>query len=80
MQNMVCNSVQKEGSKNMSKKKDEKSKNKKLWIYLISLVLLLALLVGLAIVFMNQKDKKDENTLAYTDLIKEINDGTVSER
>ena len=77
MQNMVCNSVQKEGSKNMSKKKDEKSKNKKLWIYLISLVLLLALLVGLAIVFMNQKDKKDENTLAYTDLIKELANGNI---
>ena len=43
----------------MSKKKDEKSKNKKMWIYLISLVVLLVLLVGLAIVFMNQKDKKD---------------------
>ena len=61
----------------MSKKKDEKPKNKKLWIYLISLVLLLALLVGLAIVFMNQKDKKDENTLAYTDLIKELANGNI---
>ena len=61
----------------MSKKKDEKSKNKKLWIYLISLVVLLALLVGLAIVFMNQKDKKDENTLAYTDLIKELANGNI---
>ncbi len=62
----------------MSKKKDEKQKNKKLWIYLVSLVVLLVLLVGLAVFYMNNnKEKKDENTLAYTDLIKELSEGKI---
>lgn len=59
-------------------KKDEKQKNKKLWLYLIILVILVALLVGLAIVYIHKdKDEKDENTLAYTDLIKELSEGKI---
>lgn len=69
-----------EGGKDrkMNKKKDEKQKNKKLWLYLIILVLLVALLVGLAIFYIHKdKDEKDENTLAYTALIKELSEGKI---
>lgn len=61
----------------MSKKKENKQKNKNLWIYLISLLLLLIVLVGLTVVYINNKDKDDKNTLAYTDLIKELSYGNI---
>ncbi len=61
----------------MSKKRDDKQKNTKLWIYLVSLVVLVILLVGLSIFYLNNKDKEDETTLAYTDLIKEISYGNI---
>ena len=61
----------------MSKKKEDKQKNKKLWMYLISLIVALVLLIGFTIFYMNDKDKEDENTLAYTDLIKELSYGNI---
>ncbi len=61
----------------MSKKKNEKQKNKNLWIYLISLMLLLIVLIGLTVFYMNNKGEKDKNTLAYTDLIKELSYGNI---
>lgn len=61
----------------MSKKKDDKQKNKKLWIYLSILVLLLLLLVGLMVFYMGHKEKEEEDTLAYTNLIKELSYGNI---
>ena len=60
----------------MSKKKEEK-KEQKLWIILISLILLVALVTGLAVFMMKDKKKEEENTLAYTDLIKELSYGNI---
>ena len=62
---------------NMSKKKEEKQKNKKLWLLLLSLIIILILILGLTIFYMNDKDKKDEDILAYTDLIKEVSYGNI---
>ncbi len=59
----------------MSKKKKEKNKN--LWIYTALLVLLLVILAGLIVFYINNQKKEDENTLAYTDLIKELSYGNI---
>ena len=59
----------------MSKKPQEQKNKKqaqKIWILIIVLLIILAILLGLAIYLMQNKKDKDENTLAYTDLIKEI--------
>lgn len=61
----------------MSKKKEDKQKNKKLWIYCISLMVALILLIGFTVFYMKDKDKKDENIIAYTDLIKELSYGNI---
>lgn len=61
----------------MSKKKEDKPNNKKFWIYLSSLVVVLLLLMGLVIFYMGQKEKQEEDTLAYTDLIKELSYGNI---
>ena len=58
----------------MSKKNEDKSK---IWIYVIVLLLLTALLAGLIIFYMNNKNKEDDKTLAYTDLIKELSYGNI---
>ncbi len=63
--------------KQLSKKKNDKKKERNLWILLISLIILVVLLTGLTVYVMNNKDKKDENTLAYTDLIKEVSYGNI---
>ena len=56
----------------MSKKKDDKKKEQRLWIYLISLLILVIVLAGITLFYMNNKDTQDEKTLAYTDLIKDL--------
>ncbi len=61
----------------MSQKKRDNQKNKKLWIYLISLVLVMVVLVGLLAFYKNNRDKEDKKTLAYTDLIKELSYGNI---
>lgn len=57
-------------------KNSDKEQNKKLLISFIGLVILLAICI-IGIVIYNQKNKEDENTLAYTDLIKEISYGNI---
>ena len=57
-------------------KKDEK-KNSKLWVGITILVILLVISGIAAIFLMQNSDEKDENTLAYTDLIKEVSYGNV---
>ena len=63
---------------NRNNKENKKEKqNKRLWTILISLIILLVALIGLSIYLMQNKEKEDENTLAYTDLIKEISAGNI---
>ena len=58
-------------------KNNEKEKSKKLLLSLIGLIILLVIVIA-GIIFYNQNNKEeDENTLAYTDLIKEISYGNV---
>ena len=58
-------------------KDKEKAKNKKIIYIILALVLLTAIFAVLGIYLFNSNNKNKENELAYTDLIKEINDGTV---
>ncbi len=58
-------------------KNNEKAKSKKLLLSLIGLIILLVIMI-VGIVIYNQNNKEeDEDTLAYTDLIKEISYGNV---
>ncbi|MBR3255109.1 MAG: ATP-dependent zinc metalloprotease FtsH [Clostridia bacterium] len=48
-----------------------------MWI-ILSILIVIAIAMAITLFFvLNNKDKKDENTLAYTDLIKEISNGNV---
>ena len=58
-----------------NKKKPEK-KNKYI-IYNIIIALLLAIVVIGGVLLMNNKKQKDENTIAYTDLIQKIDKGEI---
>ena len=61
----------------MSKKQDNKENNKKQYIIMTaSLILLIILAIGTMFLLKN-KTKEEENTLAYTDLIKEMSYGNV---
>ena len=60
-------------------KDKEKAKNKKIIYIILAIVLLTAIFAVLGIYLFNSNNKNKENELAYTDLIKEINDGTVEE-
>lgn len=60
-------------------KDKEKAKNKKIIYIILTIVLLTATFAVLGIYLFNSNNKNKENELAYTDLIKEINDGTVEE-
>ena len=53
-------------------KNNEKEQNKKLLLSLAGLVILLAIVIVGIIIYNQNYQEKDENTLAYTDLIKEI--------
>lgn len=62
----------------MSKKKDsKKKKDQKMWLLLVSLVALIILLAGFMVFLMKDKEKEEEKTLAYTDLIKELSYGNI---
>ncbi len=63
----------------MNKKDNNKknNKNNKNLILVIILILLLALITGLGLYITNNKDKEDEKTVAYTDLIKELSYGNI---
>lgn len=61
----------------MSKKQDNKENNKKQYIIMtVSLIVLIILAIGTMFLLKN-KTKEEENTLAYTDLIKEMSYGNV---
>ncbi len=59
----------------MSKKKKENNKN--LWLYIALVIVLIIVLAGLIVLYINNQKKEDENTLAYTDLIKELSYGNI---
>ena len=64
----------------MSQNKKDKNENKqdnKLIMLIIGLAILIIALVGTAIFYVKNQDKKDEKTLAYTNLIKEISYGNI---
>ena len=59
------------------KKNNEKEKNKKLLLSLIGLIILLVIVIAGIIIYNQNNMEEDEDTLAYTDLIKEISYGNV---
>ena len=61
----------------MSKNKEDKKSNNKIWMIVIGVILIIALVVGIVFAYMKNNEKKDEQTLAYTDLIKEISYGNI---
>ena len=61
----------------MSKDDKDKNKDKKILIILGSVIILLALIVGIIFLYMNETKDEDKNTLAYTDLIKEMSYGNI---
>ena len=61
----------------MSQNDKEKNKDKKLLIILGSVIILLAIITGIIFLYMNSSKENDENTLAYTDLIKEMSYGNI---
>ena len=62
----------------VNQNKDKKENKKKLWLIII-LLLLLTVLIVTTVYLMKDKEEEDKNTLAYTDLIKEISYGNVEE-
>ena len=57
--------------------KNKKQDNKKLLISLISSLVVIIILAGVAIFLMTNNKEKDDKTLAYTDLIKEMSYGNI---
>ncbi len=60
----------------MNKKEKENKKNQNN-IIIVVLLILVAVIIGLGFYYMNNKEDKDEKTLAYTDLIKEMSSGNI---
>ena len=58
-------------------KNNEKEKSKKLLLSLVGLIILLVIVIAGIIIYNQNNKEEDENTLAYTDLIKEISYGNV---
>ena len=58
-------------------KNNEKEKSKKLLLLLIGLIILLVIVIAGIIIYNQNNGEEDEDTLAYTDLIKEISYGNV---
>ena len=65
------------GEKNRKNQNNEKNEKNKIWIGLTILIIALVIISALAIWLSQEKKEEDENTLAYTDLIKEISYGNV---
>ena len=61
----------------MDKNKNQKKSNKRVWLTIILLLIIAVVGVILFFAIGNKNDKKDEKTLAYTDLIKEISYGNI---
>ena len=59
----------------MNKKGNKKSNSK--WYIAGIIILILAIIASIAIYFYMNKNKDKENTLAYTDLIKQVEAGNI---
>ena len=64
-------------SKDNRDKKPNKEQNKKIALLVMLTAILLVLIAVLSVFLMKNKEKEEENTLAYTDLIKELSYGNV---
>ena len=62
---------------NKKNNKDQKEQNKKLLLSLVGLIVLIVILIVGIVIYNTNSAKKEENTLAYTDLIKEISYGNI---
>ena len=61
----------------MKDNKEGKQDNKRLALLITCLIILLVAVIGTAIFYVKNKDKREEKTLAYTDLIKEMSSGNI---
>ena len=61
----------------MDKKEKNNKKDKKTLVLLILSIIILLLIIGFGYIYLNNKKDTEENTIAYTDLIKEISYGNV---
>ena len=61
----------------MKQKENDQKKTKKILLSVLIGLLILALIFGLAYYLMQDNKKEDENTLSYTELIKEISYGNI---
>ncbi len=59
-----------------SKNKEENNKKQKYYI-ILGIIVLCILLAILTVFMVNEKTKEKDNEIAYTELIKEINDGNI---
>ena len=64
-------------NKKNNKDKDQKEQNRKLLLSLVGLMVLIAILIVGIVIYNTKSVKEEENTLAYTDLIKEISYGNM---
>ena len=62
---------------NQKDKSKTNKNNKKTLLILLVLIVILAVALGATYFLMKNKEKDEENTLSYTDLIKEISYGNV---
>ena len=62
---------------NKDKDKNQKEQNRKLLLSLVGLMVLIAILIVGIVIYNTKSVKEEENTLAYTDLIKEISYGNI---
>ena len=61
----------------MNKKQNDKNKNNTLKLIIGLLIILVILIATFAIYMINNKNQDENKNIAYTDLIKEINEETV---
>ena len=56
-------------------KKEQKTKNNHTLYYIIAILVMLVLIVVASVFMVKNGTEKKENTIAYTDLIKQIDEG-----
>ena len=64
-------------NKNNADKNNSNKNNKKMWLLVLLSIILIILIITTALLLVKDSKKQEENTLAYTDLIKEISYGNV---
>ena len=64
-------------NKNNAEKNNSNKNNKKMWLLVLLSIILIILIITTALLLVKDNKEQEENTLAYTDLIKEISYGNV---